>query len=98
MEAGEAEAHAALQVALAEKAEVEGKVAGLEDRLEALEAENAQLESMKVGWPCHCPGDLACCDVWMQGCSLRSGVLMHCCLTTYPKPHACLINSECLYP
>lgn len=48
MDAGQAEAQAALQAALAEKAETEGKLAGLEERLEALETENAQLESMKA--------------------------------------------------
>ena len=48
LEEGQAEGRAELQVALAQKVEAEGRLAGLEEKLEALEAENAQLESMKV--------------------------------------------------
>ena len=48
LEAGQAEGRAELQEALAQRAEAEGRLAGLEDRLEALAAENAQLESLKV--------------------------------------------------
>ena len=50
LEAGEAEAQAAIQAVQAEKAELEGRLSALEDKIEALETENANLESMKV---CH---------------------------------------------
>ena len=49
LEAGEAEAKAAIKAMQAEKAEVEGRLSALEDKIEALEIENANLESMKVG-------------------------------------------------
>lgn len=49
LEAGQAEARASVKAMQAEKAEVEGRLHVLEDKLEALEQENASLESMKVG-------------------------------------------------
>ena len=49
LEAGQAEARASVKAMQAEKAEVEGRLHALEDKLEALEQENASLESMKVG-------------------------------------------------
>ncbi len=48
LEAGEAEAKAAIKAVQAEKAELEGRLGALEDKIEALETENANLESMKV--------------------------------------------------
>ena len=48
LEAGEAEATAAIKAVQAEKAELEGRLSALEDKIEALETENANLESMKV--------------------------------------------------
>ena len=48
LEAGEAEAKASIKAVHAEKAELEGHLSALEDKIEALETENANLESMKV--------------------------------------------------
>lgn len=48
LEAGQAEGREELQAALAQRAEAEGQLAGLGERLQALEAENAWLESLKV--------------------------------------------------
>ena len=46
--AGQAEGRAALAAAVAAQAEADARLAGAEDRVDVLEAENAQLESMKV--------------------------------------------------
>lgn len=48
LEAGEAEATASIKAVQAEKAELEGRLSTLDDKIEALETENANLESMKV--------------------------------------------------
>ncbi len=85
LEAGQAEARAEIAAVQAESADAEGRVAVLEDKIEALEAENAHLESMKV--PCFptseetkdCwPGDLTL-EVLASLCAATS--LLRTCLT-----------------
>ena len=85
LEAGQAEARAEIAAVQAESADAEGRVAVLEDKIEALEAENAHLESMKV--PCFptseetkdcLPGDLTL-EVLTSLCAATS--LLRTCLT-----------------
>jgi hypothetical protein len=52
LEAGKAETKAEIQAVQAEKADLEAKVAAQEERIDALENDNAHLESMKAGSVC----------------------------------------------